>query len=79
MGWVILGMVFWFVFFKNSARRCGHEDRRSSARQKLKRKQSASETYRRQAEAEDMNRRMRVMERILDPREDRLRRKIQDL
>ena len=78
MGWVIMGMVIWFVFFRHPAYSCRNR-RRSCAARRRRNQQSVSETYRRQAEAEDMTRRILAMERALDPRDERLRRDIQNL
>ena len=78
MGWVIMGMVIWFVFFRRPAYNCRNR-RRSCAPRRRRNQQSVSETYRRQAEAEDMTRRILAMERALDPRDERLRRDIQNL
>ena len=81
MGWVIMGIVL-FVLLNKQGRCAGHRRRHRSStkrRRHQETRQSASEIYRMQAEAEDMNRRMRVMERMLDPRDDRLRRDIQNL
>lgn len=80
MGWVIMGIILFVLLNKSkgcrsySHRKC--LPRRARARHS---RPSVSETYRRQAEAEDMKRRMRVFERALDPRDDRLRRDIQNL
>lgn len=82
MGWVIMGVILYILL--NKPGRCQTPRRRNCGRQKQierasRRDASASEMYRMQAEAEDMKRRMRVMERMLDPRDDRLRRDIQNL
>lgn len=82
MGWVVFWLVIYFVFFRKTSFGCKrrHEHAHGAVRSRRKRSnRSASETYRMQAEAEDMNRRMRVMERMLDPRDARLRRDIQNL
>jgi len=77
MGWVVFGLLIFFVCRKRSTYGCRGRPNRSGRLPRSN--QSASEIYRMQAEAEDMNRRMRVMERMLDPRDDRLRRDIQNL
>ena len=80
MGWVIMGVILFVLL--NKSKGCGSYSRRRCSPRKARvrdSRPSASETYRRQAEAEDMNRRMRVFERALDPRDDRLRQDIQNL
>jgi len=83
MGWVVFWLVIYLVFFRKGSYGCkkrhAHTRRRAPRSRRIEPRYSASETYRREAEAEDMNRRMRVMERMLDPREDTLRRNIQEL
>jgi len=80
MGWVIMGIILFVLL--NKSKGCAPRGRHTCVpRAPLPRqsRRTASEMYRMQAEAEDMNRRMRVMERMLDPRDDRLRRDIQNL
>lgn len=79
MGWVIMGVILFVLLNKKGGCRSHRRRSRRETTRRLEPRRSASESYRREAEAEDMNRRLRVMERILDPREDILRRDIQGL
>jgi len=77
MGWVVLGLFVFFICRKRSKYRSCRKH--TSSGNHSRSRKSVSEIYRMQAETEDMNRRIRVMERALDPRDDRLRRDIQNL
>ena len=78
MGWAIMGMIMWFVFFRRKSYHCRNRQKTQASRCRQSSK-SASESYRLQAEAEDMSRRILAMERALDPRDDRLHREFQNL
>ena len=83
MGWVILGVAIWFVCRKHSTYGCHkHRSRRRPQTRSgsyQRRSESASEVYRMETELEDMNRRMRVMERALHDNDESLRRQFQNL
>ena len=80
MGWVILGVVIWIVASNHSTRGCGQ--RRKSCRPRRRRDQSgrsASESYRRQAEREDLDRRIYMTARSITDQDEYLRHEFRNL